>query len=119
MKVAFIFTHPPYGSSKVREGLDALLAMSAYCDENEVAVFFWNDGILSLLKQQQADAVLQKDTAAMSKLLMLYEVEQCFVCEEDLQRYQCSKEALSLPVVVLDNENFFKRLQQAEKILTF
>ena len=93
MKVAFIFTHPPYGSSKVREGLDALLAMSAYCDENEIAVFFWNDGILSLLKQQQADAVLQKDTAAMSKLLMLYEM--------------------------LDNENFFKRLQQAEKILTF
>lgn len=119
MKIAFVFTQPPYGNSRSREGLDALLAMAAYCDENEISVFFLNDGILNLLVQQQADLILQKDTLAVFKLLDLYEIENRFICQQDLERYQLSNLNLQLNCQQLDQTAFFAKLQQAEKILTF
>jgi len=36
-KLAILFTQPPFGTSTSREGLDALLAASAFCDEEELA----------------------------------------------------------------------------------
>ncbi|WP_370510273.1 DsrE family protein, partial [Histophilus somni] len=37
MKLAFIFRQAPHGSSISREGLDALLAATAFCNEDEIA----------------------------------------------------------------------------------
>lgn len=119
MKVAFVFTQAPYGNSKVREGIDALLAMAAYCDEQDIAVFFIHDGVLNLSKHQHAELILQKDTAAMLKLLTLYEIEPCFASQEDSERYQLEKQSLLLPVKLLPIAEMMKLLQQAEKILTF
>ena len=39
-KLAFIFRHAPYGTANTREGLDALLAATAFCAEEDIAVFF-------------------------------------------------------------------------------
>ncbi|AWX14468.1 sulfurtransferase complex subunit TusC [Mergibacter septicus] len=119
MKIAFVFTQPPYGNSRSHEGLDALLAMAAYCDENELSVFFLNDGICNLLVQQQPDLILQKDTPAVFKLLDLYEIENRFVYQPDLERYQLNIQDLQLNCQPLDQKSFFATLQQAEKILTF
>ncbi|MFC0322724.1 sulfurtransferase complex subunit TusC [Gallibacterium melopsittaci] len=119
MKIAFVFTQGPYGSSTVREGIDTLLAMSAYCDEQDIAVFFLHDGVLNLLPEQQAEVILQKETSSMFKLLNLYEIEQCFVSQEDLVRYQLNQQSLLLPVEVVTKSELIKFLQQAEKVLTF
>ncbi|OBW91835.1 sulfurtransferase complex subunit TusC [Gallibacterium salpingitidis] len=119
MKVAFVFTQAPYGSSRVREGIDALLAMSAYCDETDIGVFFLHDGVLNLLAKQQAELLLQKETSAMLKLLALYEIEQCFISQEDVARYQLTDQSLLLPVKILEQSALINRLRQAEKILTF
>ncbi|MFC0308901.1 sulfurtransferase complex subunit TusC [Gallibacterium trehalosifermentans] len=119
MKIAFVFTQSPYGNSSVREGIDTLLAMSAYCDEQDIAVFFLHDGVLNLLTGQQAEVILQKETAAMLKLLDLYEIKQCFVSHEDLVRYQLTHQPLLLPVTVLKKAEFIHLLKQTEKVLTF
>ncbi|WP_256744534.1 sulfurtransferase complex subunit TusC, partial [Cronobacter sakazakii] len=42
-QVAFVFTQAPHGTSAGREGLDALLAMSALTEE--IGVFFLSDGV--------------------------------------------------------------------------
>jgi len=78
-KLAFIFRHAPYGTANTREGLDALLAATAFCAEEDIAGFFLDDGVLNLQKQQQADVVLQKDTASALKLLDLYPLSEKFV----------------------------------------
>ena len=36
MKLAFLFRTAPHGNAISREGLDALLAATAFCDEEEI-----------------------------------------------------------------------------------
>ena len=47
MKLAFLFRTAPHGNAISREGLDALLAATAFCDEEDIGVFFIDDGVLN------------------------------------------------------------------------
>ena len=60
MKLAFLFRTAPHGNAISREGLDALLAATAFCDEEEIGVFFIDDGVLNLLDGQNPELLLQK-----------------------------------------------------------
>ena len=60
MKLAFLFRTAPHGNAISREGLDALLAATAFCDEEEIGVFFVDDGVLNLLYGQNPELLLQK-----------------------------------------------------------
>lgn len=68
-KLAILFTQPPFGSATSREGLDALLAASTFCQEEEILILFLNDGVFNLLKNQQPAEILQKDHIATFKLI--------------------------------------------------
>lgn len=57
IKFAFVFR--PL-SAISREGMDALLAATAFCNENELAVFFIDDGVLNLLSDQKPELILRK-----------------------------------------------------------
>lgn len=119
-QLAFLFTQPPFGSSVSREGLDALLAASAFCDEDQIAICFWQDGVFNLVNGQQPETILQKDHIATFKLLELYDLEHCFVCEQS-----ATERGLLNADWVLPNSHFvpqheiFAILNQAEKVLTF
>ena len=39
MKLAFLFRTAPHGSAVSREGLDAVLAATAFCCEHDIGVF--------------------------------------------------------------------------------
>ncbi|AFI86985.1 sulfurtransferase complex subunit TusC [Aggregatibacter actinomycetemcomitans] len=119
IKLAFIFRHAPYGTANTREGLDALLAATVFCAEEDIAVFFLDDGVLNLQKHQQAEQILQKDTASALKLLDLYDIEQRYVCADSLQQFQLKPPDLSLDCEALPREQLMRILQQCEKILTF
>ncbi|TCJ95917.1 tRNA 2-thiouridine synthesizing protein C [Volucribacter psittacicida] len=119
IKLAFVFRSAPYGSAAIREGLDALLAASAFCEEDQIAVFFLEDGVLNLLPNQQSALILQKDVAASLKLLTLYDIEQCYLCQHSWQTLGLSHLSPSLPVIRLNENDIFQTLAQAEKILTF
>ncbi|EQA05115.1 dsrE/DsrF-like family protein, partial [Glaesserella parasuis 12939] len=56
-KLAILFTQPPFGTSTSREGLDALLAASAFCNEDEIAICFLNDGVFNLVANQQPEKI--------------------------------------------------------------
>lgn len=66
IKLAFVFTQAPYGTATSREGLDALLAATAFCDESEIAVFFLDDGVLNIIANQQSEQILQKISLKLS-----------------------------------------------------
>ncbi|EHK90620.1 sulfurtransferase complex subunit TusC [Aggregatibacter actinomycetemcomitans] len=119
IKLAFIFRDAPYGTANTREGLDALLAATAFCTEEDIAVFFLDDGVLNLQKHQQAELILQKDTASALKLLDLYDIERRYVCADSLQQFQLHAQDLSLNCAVLPRKQLINILQQSEKILTF
>lgn len=119
-KLAFLFTQPPFGSSVSREGLDALLAASAFCDEQDIAICFLNDGVFNLVASQQPEILLQKDHISTFKLLSLYDLNECFVCQDSVKVRQLEQTQWMLANIQFKTQvEIFTILQQAEKVLTF
>ena len=119
MKLAFLFRTAPHGNSTSREGLDALLAATAFCDEEEIGVFFIDDGVLNLLDGQNPELLLQKDFIRTFKLLDLYDIEQRFVCADSLDQYNLQTEQLIISAEKIDRTSLINKLSQAEKVFTF
>ena len=119
MKLAFLFCTAPHGNAISREGLDALLAATAFCDEEEIGVFFIDDGVLNLLVGQNPELLLQKDFIRTFKLLDLYDIEQRFVCADSLDQYNVQTEQLIISAEKIDRTSLINKLSQAEKVFTF
>ena len=119
MKLAFLFRTAPHGNAISREGLDALLAATAFCDEEEIGVFFIDDGVLNLLDGQNPELLLQKDFIRTFKLLNLYDIEQRFVCADSLDQYNLQIEQLIISAEKIDRTSLINKLSQAEKVFTF
>ena len=119
MKLAFLFRTAPHGNAISREGLDALLAATAFCDEEEIGVFFIDDGVLNLLDGQNPELLLQKDFIRTFKLLDLYDIEQRFVCANSLDQYNLQDEQLIISAEKIDRTSLINKLSQAEKVFTF
>ena len=119
MKLAFLFRTAPHGNAISREGLDALLAATAFCDEEEIGVFFIDDGVLNLLDGQNPELLLQKDFIRTFKLLDLYDIEQRFVCANSLDQYNVQTEQLIISAEKIDRTSLISKLSQAEKVFTF
>lgn len=119
MKIAFVFRHSPYGSAISREGLDALLAASAFCDEDQISVFFLDDGVLNLVSEQKSELILQKDISNPLKLLDLYEIEQRYLCRQSWLELGLGEQVPSLDVEMLERAQIIALLQQAEKLQIF
>ena len=119
MKLAFLFRTAPHGNAISREGLDALLAATAFCDEEEIGVFFIDDGVLNLLNGQNPELLLQKDFIRTFKLLDLYDIEQRFVCATSLYQYNLQTEQLIISAEKIDRTSLINKLSQAEKVFTF
>ena len=119
MKLAFLFRTAPHGNAISREGLDALLAATAFCDEEEIGVFFIDDGVLNLLDGQNPEVLLQKDFIRTFKLLDLYDIEQRFVCADSLDQNNLQTEQLIISAEKIDRTSLINKLNQAEKVFTF
>ena len=119
MKLAFLFRTAPHGNAISREGLDALLAATAFCDEEEIGVFFIDDCVLNLLDGQNPELLLQKDFIRTFKLLDLYDIEQRFVCTDSLDQYNLNTEQLIISAEKIDRTSLINKLSQAEKVFTF
>ena len=119
MKLAFLFRTAPHGNAISREGLDALLAATAFCDEEEICVFFIDGGVLNLLDGQNPELLLQKDFIRTFKLLDLYDIEQRFVCADSLNQYNLQTEQLIISAEKIDRTSLINKLSQAEKVFTF
>lgn len=119
-KIAFLFTQPPFGSAISREGLDALLAASAFCDEQEILICFINDGVFNLLANQQPEQLLQKDHISTFKLLDLYDLTECFICQESAKLRKLDDAKWVLPQLQFRTKaEIITLLHQSEKIMTF
>lgn len=119
MKLAFLFRTAPHGNAISREGLDALLAATVFCDEEEIGVFFIDDGVLNLLNGQNPELLLQKDFIRTFKLLDLYDIEQRFICADSLDQYNLQTEQLIISAEKIDRTSLINKLSQAEKVFTF
>ncbi len=109
-RIAFIFSQPPHGHASGREGLDALLATSAYSDQ--LAAFFMDDGVFQLVSNQQPSVILAKDHAPMFKLCELYDIENIYVLQKSLDERDLDAAKLIIPVTGLRHDEFHETLAQ-------
>lgn len=117
-KVAFIFSQAPHGTSAGREGLDAVLAISALSEE--VGLFFVSDGVLQLISGQDPEQVLSRNYIATFGVLPLYDLERFYVCAASLAERGISAEmAEVLPVEVLTPLALRTELENYDRIIIF
>ena len=117
-RIAFIFTSAPHGSAAGREGLDALMATSAFTDD--IGVFFIGDGVFQLLANQQPAAILARDYIATFKILPLYDIEDCWVCLASMRERGLSDETpFVVPVQMLEPDALRDRLDEYDVVMTF
>ncbi|PJG60439.1 sulfurtransferase complex subunit TusC [Aeromonas cavernicola] len=98
-KIAFIGRHAPHGYAAGREGLDALLATSAFTES--LALFLIGDGVLQLVKAQQPATILQRHYAPTFKMLELYDIDHIYVCRDSLFERGLQEADLVIPVTLL------------------
>lgn len=116
--VAVLFTQPPHGNSAGREGLDAVLAISALSDN--VALFFIGDGVFQLVGGQHPQSIMARDYIVTFGVLPLYDVEQCYLCAESLAaRGLCQQDINVLPTELLSVSEWRHRLADFDCILSF
>lgn len=116
--VAIVFTCAPHGSAAGREGLDALLAISAL--SAEIAAFFVGDGVLQIVAGQQSEAALSRHHAATFKALALYDIEDVWVCGQALrERGFITAPQWVLKTTVLEPDALRAELARFDVILTF
>lgn len=117
-RVAFLFTQVPHGTCAGREGLDAVLAIGAF--SKEIGLFFIGDGVLQLNQYQHPEQILARDYIATFAILELYDIDQCFVCEESLcVRGQSLTAERVLHATVLDATALSQKLATYHRIISF
>ncbi|MFM2485517.1 sulfurtransferase complex subunit TusC [Celerinatantimonas yamalensis] len=113
----FIMTHPPHGSSDAREGLDAILAASAVCDD--IRVLFDADGVWQLCQGQQPEAILQRHIEPTYAMLELYDIEQLYVSKQALKQRHLDIDVLALAPQVVDTSQLKQLLHHSDIVLRF
>ncbi len=116
-QLGFMLQHPPHGTASTREGLDAILAASALCEQ--VRVFFVHDGVYALKKEQYPRGVGARDIAKTFGLLTLYEINDVIVCEQSLSQRGISPDQLILSVTILPAIALSKKLAACDILLSF
>ncbi|PMP06091.1 sulfurtransferase TusC [Vibrio breoganii] len=116
-KITFVFTSTPHSTAQGREGLDAILATSAYSENLQLV--FVGDGVSQLLKQQQPQSILSRDYISAFRLLDLYEVEEVYVCSESLSELGFTQQELFLDAELLDSEGIAHKLAASDVVLRF
>lgn len=109
--------HAPYGSSIAREGLDFILTSAAY-DQN-LTVLFLGDGVFQLLSNQDSKAIELKNHASALEVLPLYDVENLYVIEEDLNDRAINKNQLIDGINIITRQQSKAIIAQHNKVIGF
>ncbi|MFT6101653.1 MAG: tRNA 2-thiouridine synthesizing protein C [Granulosicoccus sp.] len=116
-KLLFILRHAPYGSSLAKEGIDAILATSAY--EQNLSVVFIDDGVFQLTSDQHTESIEQKNISRMLAAFPIYDITQLFVCESSLQVRGICHGDIQEGITSLDHNALQQLCKQQDHLLSF
>lgn len=117
MKLGYVFKSFPHSTSSGREGLDALLAASAYSED--ISVFFIKEGVTQLLGSQDPKGIYSRDYAPAFKLMELYDIENVYLCEASLNEMGLAGAELLIETEKLSKPEIAAKLHECDKLLTF
>ena len=115
-KLLFVQSKAPHGTIAGQEGLDALLAGSAF---TTCELLLLDDGVFQVVGNQATDGLGVKDYSVSYGALADYGVESIYVSASHMARRRLADEDLVVPVTQLDDEGVRQLLASADVILTY
>lgn len=82
-KLLIVQTNAPFGTSKIQESLDIVLAAGTF--DQDVRLLIEDDACYQLLPNQQSNSIDQKNTRKMLTALPIYGIDKLFVCKESVE----------------------------------
>ena len=115
-KVLFITQQPPYGTALSQEKLQMAMVFGAF--ELNVSMLFINDGVFSIVKNQQPEAIgfvnFSKQYSALGKY---YDIKQIYVDQHSLKQRALVQDNLLIPVTVLDQGALTRLMHEQDFII--
>jgi tRNA 2-thiouridine synthesizing protein C len=112
----FVLRSAPHSGFALQEMLDIILITAAF--EQKVALLLLDDAVFALKEYQQPEKQAIKDTAAIFKVLEIYDVQDIFLEAQSLQERGLTVADLSLPVQEIQRENIAALMQQYEIVFS-
>lgn len=107
----------PYSGCTAQDSLDFIIAMSNF--GQDINVFFSDDGIFQLLKEQNPVAITRKQFTKGLAALHFYDIENLYVCSKSLSDRNIDEDRLNIPVNLLPPQEFYALLKQHQHVVTF
>ena len=93
--------------------------MAAGTNQFNVTVIFCDDGVFTLLKNQNSEALQATDLSQTWQALSIYDIEKIYVLEDSLTQRELIPENLTLSFELLKAEQLKKILPHHDFILRY
>lgn len=113
----FLNRRAPHGTIYALEGLEVVLAASAF-DQN-VSLVFMEDGVYQLVKGQDTKGIGVKNFARTYRALADFDVRHLYVEMESLRERSLSANDLMVPVEIVETKRLGELMEQQDVILNF
>lgn len=112
---AIVFLNGPY-SEKTGEGIDMLLAASAF--DEEITAIFMGEGVKNLTEPREKCSSLP-DLSGRFRMLELYDVRNLYASEKDLRLYGIDTSEFIVQAKAVSDDVLSSIIHSATNILTF
>ena len=115
--IAILNKSAPYGRANGQESLDMGLAMSNF--GLDVSLFFIEDGVLQLIKQQTSDKIQHKAYHKTFAAFTFYDIENIYVCQQSLLERCLTALDLSIPVTLIETDQLSALVAKHDQVMVF
>ena len=116
-KVAIINSKAPFTDNSGKDALDLALILGSY--EQDISLFFHDDGVWQLHNNQQPELIQQKDYLKTFSAFELYDIENIYVCAASLKERELTSDFHIETVSVLSRQEFNAMLAAHQTIFRF
>jgi tRNA 2-thiouridine synthesizing protein C len=100
-----------------QESLDMALAMSNF--GQEVSLFFIEDGVLQLIKQQTPDKIQHKAYHKTFGALTFYDIDNIYVCQQSMLERKLTVTDLSIAVTLIELGQLTALIGEHDQVMVF
>lgn len=115
--IAILNKSAPYGTVNGQESLDMALAMSNF--GQTVSLFFIEDGVLQLIKQQTPDNIQHKAYHKTFAALTFYDIDNIYVCQHSLLERNLTESDLSIAVTLMEPNQLTALIAKNDQVMVF
>ena len=114
-KIMHVIRRAPHGSIYTYEGIEMILIMGAF--EQDITVVFIDDGVYSLVKNQNTEGIGIKGFANTWRALDGYDVEKLYVDRQSMEERGLTPDDLVVDVEVMTSEDIGSLMKEQEVVI--